>query len=179
MEGVGAAASVLAIIDASAQVAKVVFKYTRGVLKAKEEIYRLRDELENLSRVAESLHRLLEGPNGSLMRATTELEQRTRACHDHLGELQKRLGKVTKVTFLRSLQWPLRRQETEDSINLLARWREVFSQALLIDQRYVAEMSPQPQVCSAAATSSYPEALPLHCLAFCLRFDSPALQRSG
>jgi hypothetical protein len=60
MDGVGPAASVIAVIDRSAKVVSLCFQYLNEVNDAKSDIERLRGELDILKIVLEDARQLLQ-----------------------------------------------------------------------------------------------------------------------
>jgi hypothetical protein len=64
MEGLGAAASVIAVVDLVGKVATVLFQYLTVVKHAKAEIERLREELDRLTATLQSARTVLRLPRG-------------------------------------------------------------------------------------------------------------------
>jgi predicted phage tail protein len=65
MEGLGAAASAIAVIELAAKVADLCLQYTLAVKTAKQDIKRLQQQTHSFKKVAESAWKLLQGPNGA------------------------------------------------------------------------------------------------------------------
>ncbi|OCK76126.1 hypothetical protein K432DRAFT_385677 [Lepidopterella palustris CBS 459.81] len=73
MDGLSGAASVIAVIDMSAKVASLCFKYSVEVKHAKEDIDRLHQKAKAISNVLEKLQRLLDKQDKSQLSTTRKL----------------------------------------------------------------------------------------------------------
>jgi hypothetical protein len=73
MEGVGAAASIIAVIELSAKVASLCVQYSSAVKNAIPDIKRLQGELEGLNTTLQGARELLESPNGKSLKTSQDL----------------------------------------------------------------------------------------------------------
>ena len=62
MEGLGAAASTIAVVELAAKVASLCLEYSFAVKNAKSDIERLRQYTDTLKATVEGAQRLLQGP---------------------------------------------------------------------------------------------------------------------
>ncbi|CEL08535.1 hypothetical protein ASPCAL11684 [Aspergillus calidoustus] len=144
MEGLGSAASVIAVVDLAGKVATVLFQYLTAVKHAKAEIERLREELDRLSATLQSAQQLLEGPNGDQLKTANSqaLRRGLDGSYAELVSLESKLRKkldsgssrVMSKFGIRSLKWPLESKDVDRSIAALERQRDTLSAALTIDQ---------------------------------------------
>ncbi|KAJ0421236.1 hypothetical protein BJY00DRAFT_110197 [Aspergillus carlsbadensis] len=144
MEGLGATASVIAVIDLAGKVATVLFQYLTAVKHAKTEIERLCEELDRLSATLQSAQRLLDGPNGDQLRTANSqaLRRGLNGSYAELVSLEGRLRKkldsgssrVMSKFGIRSLKWPFDSKDVDRVIAALERQRDTLSAALTIDQ---------------------------------------------
>ncbi len=72
-EGLGVAASAIAVIELSAKVASLCLKYSKAVKNAHSDIFRLETEVINLRTLSEAAKQLLEGPYKENLQATQQL----------------------------------------------------------------------------------------------------------
>ncbi|KAH7131691.1 quinon protein alcohol dehydrogenase-like superfamily [Dactylonectria estremocensis] len=142
MEAVGGASSIIAIVEISAKLAKVLFQYSQDVKNARKDIERLRKEVVNLQDTANTLDKLLRGPNRSKLRATealrdalTNSEVRLKTLQDKLSTTSLRV-KLQRFGF-QALKWPFQSTEVENLINQFVKDRETISFALQMDQTTV------------------------------------------
>ncbi|KAL3461202.1 hypothetical protein BJX64DRAFT_289578 [Aspergillus heterothallicus] len=145
MEGVGAAASIIAVIELSGKVATALFQCLTQAKNAKPEIERLRDEVERLSAILKSAKRLLDGPNGDDLKTSHGLGQGLDICYSELtsleGKLRKKLDSTSTRAMskfgIRGLKWPLESKDVDRLIANLERQRDALTTALAIDQAYL------------------------------------------
>jgi hypothetical protein len=95
MEGLGAAVSVVAVVELAGKVATVLFQYLTAVKHAKSEIERLSEELERLSATLQSAQRLLDGPKGGQVK-TANSQALRRGLIGSCAELLSLEGKLRK-----------------------------------------------------------------------------------
>jgi hypothetical protein len=143
MEGIGAAASIVAVVDISAKIAGLVFRYTKGVLGAREDATRLYTELTTLSKVAGDLRGLLNSPDGDLLSVSQSLKDEGDKCKTYLEGLQKELDPVSHTSrmprwmarlHLQDLKWPLKKADADEAVRFISRWIGIFINALQVDQ---------------------------------------------
>jgi hypothetical protein len=150
MDGLSAAASVIAVIQISEDVVSLCSQYLKAVKNAKSDIVRLRDELGSLKSVLEGAQKLLEGPNASRLETSRPLLDGLKGCYSQLEDLETKLkdhlkpedkGKGMRLFGLRALKWPFQSKKVDDVIQNLNKFRDILSASLNIDQTYVADSS--------------------------------------
>ena len=146
MDGLSAAASVIAVIQISESVASLCSQYLTAVKNAKPNIERLQGELGRLKTVLEGAQQILEGPNGATLRTSQRLRDGLGGCSLQLNELGNRLkeklnlgktGKVMSRFGFRALKWPFEKEEVDSIIQILKGYRDTLSAALGIDTAYI------------------------------------------
>ena len=147
MDGLSAAASVIAVIQISEDVVSLCSQYLNAVKNAKSDIVRLRDELTSLNSVLEGAQKLLEGPNAARLETSRPLLDGLRGCYSQLKDLETKLkdylktedkGKGMRLFGLRALKWPFKSKKVDTVIQNLNKFRDILSTSLNIDQTYVA-----------------------------------------
>jgi hypothetical protein len=152
---VGLAASVVQLADLAGNVFITIFQYYRQVRDAPAQSKELRDELQTVADLLDSLKRIILSKTGtstepqingrgelvleSLQKSTIEFDK-------FLKELQQRAGKVPnersnwiKRSFSRNLQritWPFTQEENQRLLGRLSRYKETFNLALNMEQTY-------------------------------------------
>lgn len=144
-ELIGLVASILGVIQLTAQVTELTYGYISGVKRASEDMQMLANELTTLGKVlgaikdyldinpqhSETALAQLQGSNGPL-----------RGCRRLLELLQAKLapkeGKLNK--FIDSLKWPLKDVETQGYISQFERHKTLFNLALSVDHMQVARV---------------------------------------
>jgi hypothetical protein len=137
MEGLGVAASVIAVVDISAKVVSLCSQYAKGVKSAKPEIDRLAKEIMNLRTALESVSRLLSTYREleSSQQLGAGIEDSRSRLEDLQAKLEPRQGhKVMSRVGLRALKWPFQSREINRIIEELARCTQAISLALQVDQ---------------------------------------------
>ena len=150
MDGLSAAASIIAVIQISEDVALLCSKYLKAVKNSKSDIERLQGELTNLKPVLEGAQKLLEGPNAARLETSRPLLDGLRGCYSQLKNLETNLkghlkpegkGKGMRHFGLRALRWPTKSKKVDMVIQTLSKFRDTLSVSLNIDQTYVADSS--------------------------------------
>ncbi|KAK6082585.1 hypothetical protein SCUP515_02340 [Seiridium cupressi] len=143
MEGLGGAASVIAVIDLSFQVISLCSRYFTEVGKAKADIERLQKQLNRLQVTLEETRQLLERPNGSRLQTSQHLIDGLHGSTTQLEELRNKLqdkvkpglmGKMKRLGNMRALKWPFESKDVDGIIRNLNNFRNDMSAALAIDQ---------------------------------------------
>ncbi|KAH8586045.1 hypothetical protein B0O99DRAFT_586459 [Bisporella sp. PMI_857] len=147
MDGISAAASVIAVIQISEDVVSLCSQYLKAVKNAKSDIVRLQDELGSLKQVLEGAQKLLEGPNAARLETSRPLLDRFRGCYSQLKDLETKLkdhlkteskgkgkGKGMRLFGLRALKWPFKSKEVDNVIQSLNKFRDTLSASLNVDQ---------------------------------------------
>ena len=89
MEGLGVAASVIAVIELSAKVASVCAQYSHKVKHAAEDIDRLQSEVKSLQDLLQNVKNSLGGPNGARLSASLTLSTEIDGCTSELTTLDQ------------------------------------------------------------------------------------------
>lgn len=140
MDGLSAAASVLAVVDMSAKVASLLFQYSREVKNAKEDIARVRVQVDSLKNASESVQQHLRGPDGAKLEASQKLLAALHHSCSQLGRLEQTLspGKGRKTMMsrfgIRALKWPFDSQDIDKTVQDLGMCTQAISLALQADQ---------------------------------------------
>ncbi|KAJ4193670.1 hypothetical protein NW759_016585 [Fusarium solani] len=138
-EAVGLAASVIAIIDLSAKVAKLCSDYSTAVGNARADITRLQSQLGSLGECLQGARRLLNDPNNQSLATSRKLVDSIDGCTSELVQVQNRLdpGKARKAMRrfgLRALRWPFDSKEVSGIVSNLERYNQTIMWCLQIDQ---------------------------------------------
>jgi hypothetical protein len=139
MEGLGAAANVIAVVDLCAKVASFCYQYSLAVKDAKNDITRLQGEVKSLRDVLGEVQQLLNGPDSAKLSASQKLLEALKDGFSQLKTLDERLnpGKARKAMSrmgVRALKWPFESKEVDKVINGLEKCKQTVSLALQIDQ---------------------------------------------
>ena len=140
MEALGAAASIIAVIDLAGKVWSVCWKYFGDVKNAESEIRRLMDNTMALQMVFQHIQSLAKGPDATKLIASKQLlesvssELQEEFTH-MLQVLQPGLRQKAKKRLLgRSLKWPFQKEEMEQTVQLLERHKTALTLAMNCDQ---------------------------------------------
>jgi Fungal N-terminal domain of STAND proteins len=139
MDGLSAAANVIAVVDICAKIASLCFQYSVAVKNAKEDIGRLQRKVNDIKDVLGEVQQLLDGRDKTRLSATNKLLDSLKECFLQLEELktQLELGKTRKAMSqfgVRALKWPFTSKEVEKIVASLERYEQTFSLALQADQ---------------------------------------------
>ncbi|RYP41559.1 hypothetical protein DL768_010475 [Monosporascus sp. mg162] len=143
MDGLGSAASVVAIIDLSAKVASLCFQYSTAVKNAKSDIERVRGEVDRLKTTLEGAQRLLDSPNGARLQTSQPFSEALHDCASQLAKLKAKLEKklnrgtarkMMSAFGVRALKWPFESKDVDNIIQNLNNCRDTLSTNLTIDQ---------------------------------------------
>lgn len=139
MDGVSAAASIIALVEISIKVLSLTVEYSTQVKSAQEDIARFRLELDAFIKVLRSLHELIQNPEAAKLVTLKSIAESTQQCGVDLENLQKKLepskGRKAMSRYgVRALKWPFERKELHNHIGTLERYKSTFSAALNADQ---------------------------------------------
>ncbi|KAE8440485.1 hypothetical protein EG329_007429 [Mollisiaceae sp. DMI_Dod_QoI] len=143
MDGLSAAASVIAVIQISEDIVSLCSQYLKAVKNAKSDIVRLQGDLSNLKTVLEGAQKLLEGPDAARLETSLPLLDGLRGCYWQLEDLGTKLkdhlktkhkGKGTRFFGLSALKWPFESKKVDNIIQTLSKFQDTLSAALKIDQ---------------------------------------------
>lgn len=136
--GLDTAASLIAVITLSVQVAKLCTEYVDGVKNAKGDILRLTKEVEAVEAVFKRAQELLKSPMRAQLMTFQNVDRLLGDCSRQLQELKDRLDlknqKMMRRIGLRSLKWPLESGYVDRVIQILAGYKQTISVALQVDQ---------------------------------------------
>jgi hypothetical protein len=148
MEGLGAAASAITVIELAAKITSLCLKYSSAVKNARPDIERLRAHTDSLKKTLEGAQKLLQDPNGARLTTSQKLHDALENTRSQLVNVATRLedklntgrgGKAMRYLGLRALAWPFESKDVDTIIANLQRHQNTFSAALHIDQTYVAD----------------------------------------
>lgn len=142
MDGISAAASIIAVIQISGQVINLCRTYYSGVRGAKMDIQRLREEITSLQTVLTKVADLANAPDAAKLSTLGLLNQPdgpAQQCLTELITLAAKLspgqGKDTMKQFgLRALKWPFSSKDVDKTITTIERHKATFNLALAADQ---------------------------------------------
>jgi hypothetical protein len=141
MDPLGAAASVIAVVQISAQVFSLCQIYYVEVKSAREDIRRLRDEVTSLLDVLANIKDLTNAPGSaklSILELLNQPDGLIQQCLIELEGLATKLdtgqGKNNMKQFgLRALKWPFSKKEVDKTILAIGRHKQIFNLALTAD----------------------------------------------
>jgi ankyrin repeat domain-containing protein 50 len=136
MDGLGAAASVIAVIQISGKIFDLCWTYYSEVKDARKDIRRLRDEVKSLQDVLTNVAELADAP-GSAKLSILRLNQpdgSIQQCRTELIELARKLETKQGKDKMRALKWPFRSKDVDKAIADIERSKATFSLALAVDQ---------------------------------------------
>ena len=137
MESLGAAASVIAVIQISAKIFDLCQTYYLGVKDARKDIRRLRDEVTSLHDVLAYVAELADAPgsdNLSILRLLNQPDGPIQQCQTELTALAGKLETGQEKDKLRSLKWPFSSKDVAKAIAAVERSKSTFHFALTADQ---------------------------------------------
>ncbi|KAH8698504.1 ankyrin repeat-containing domain protein [Talaromyces proteolyticus] len=140
MDGLSAAASVIAVIQITGTVVSLCSDYLKAVKNAKHDIERLQGELIDLSTTLQGAQKLLDSPRASKLETSQGFRGALNDCSLQLKDLEAKLkGKLEAVQIIRSfkirsLKWPLESKDVQNIIEIIRKSKHTFVSALNIDQ---------------------------------------------
>lgn len=138
-DGLSVAAGIIAVVDISVKVGTLCSTYYKKASKAREEISKVRKEVEELAGVLDDLKDLLRGQRAESLATTGKLRDAIEGARKQLVELEKKLSdgiaeKEMSRLGLRSLKWPFQAGEVERVLGDLEKCKQTLSFALQVDQ---------------------------------------------
>lgn len=139
LEVVGAASSVIAVVEVTAKVVKLCAQYANDVKHASNDIDRLHRETKYLNDVSENTRKLLTSPQGASLKTSQELLSALNEGRSLLQDLQDRLRPRTiqkgmRKLGMRALKWPFQSKDVDKVVQQLKECRQLISSALQVDQ---------------------------------------------
>jgi hypothetical protein len=166
MDGLSVVASVVAVIQISAQIFDLCRTYYLNVKDARRDIQRLRNEVNSLQDILVNVADLANAPQPRFLQTLSVFSQKDgplEQCQLELTVLLAKLdpGEDTSMVklALRSLKWPLHSKEIDQVLLAIGRYKASFVLALSTDQTWVLFSSP-----SANFSSLLPNYQPVLCL---------------
>jgi hypothetical protein len=145
MEGLGAAASVIAVVELAAKVGSLCLEYSSAVKSARSDIERLRKHTESMKITVDGARKLLQGPHGARLETSQKLHEALADTYSQLDDIATKLeaklhtgctAKVMRRVGLRALKWPFESKDVDKLIASLQRDQASFAAAIQIDQAY-------------------------------------------
>ena len=142
MDGLSAAASVIAVIQVSSQIFDLCRTYYINVKDAREDIQRLRDEITALQDVLVNVADLTDDPKSASLKALASISRKDgplQVCQSELLALAARLdpgeerGRMRQFG-MRALKWPFSSKEVDKILDSIGRHKSSFTLALAADQ---------------------------------------------
>jgi len=139
MAGIGEAASIIGVIQFTAQVVKLCGGYLSEVGDARQDIERLRSKALALQGVLEHAQRIAEDSKPGRLPVSNSVLESLKQCVSDLQLLRTKLDpgkrrKVMKRFGWRALKWPFTKMEFENTVKMLDGYTTIFNTALLADQ---------------------------------------------
>ncbi|CAG7556414.1 unnamed protein product [Fusarium equiseti] len=139
MEAVGAVANVIAVVDLSAKVATLCYRYSQDVSSARADIERLRRQAEHLQITLNAAKILVERSNSPLFSTSTAIIKAFDSCRTDLEYVLKKLDSNPLRTAMRrygwrSLKWPFKSKEIDQLLAELKSYEDTISVGLQLDQ---------------------------------------------
>ncbi|KAK6541458.1 hypothetical protein TWF694_007268 [Orbilia ellipsospora] len=151
MEAVGAASSILAIVEIGGKIGLLCAKYISEVRDAKQDAERIQKETQIFNTLLNEVEDLLNGPFAAKLRASQSLNEALRDSKNVLERLQSELEQgllqpdnekskrpsffksVTKGFKSGSLKWPFKKKDVEKILGNLRALQSTITLALQID----------------------------------------------
>lgn len=138
MDGLSAAASVIAVVDVSAKVLILCSQYYKAVASARADIGRLQGQVQGIKTTLDHARDLIESPQGVSLSTSRDLEKQLGECKAILerlhDELQTSAHKAKHLAWIRSLKWPFSSKQVLATIESLERHHRQIMDGLLVDQ---------------------------------------------
>lgn len=143
MAGIGEAASVIAVIQITGQVAALCGGYLSKVKSAQADIEHVLEKTLTLQNVLQKIGEILEGPKADQLLISTSVSAAMRSCLSDLKDVEAKLSpgerqKAMSRFGLRALKWPITGDRLKETLQLLERYTTIFSAALSADHLSVA-----------------------------------------
>ncbi|KAK6495585.1 hypothetical protein TWF481_002633 [Arthrobotrys musiformis] len=133
MDGLSAAASVIAVIDVSAKLLGVLGKYCKDAKDAKEDIQQLTEQVESLHGVLESIQTLIDGKGETKIPDIQSLKGSLAQCKARVQEVFGKLPEQKKVLgWRKSLKWPFDKPRVKEILYALESSRATLSNSLAL-----------------------------------------------
>lgn len=139
MEGLGAASSVIAVVDISIKVVTICSQYYTAVSNARDDIQRLENQVRGLQTTLNRAREIIESPENDSLSASREFSIQLDGCwatlHELLSKLEPNKAQSTMRKFgLRALKWPFSRNEMDRTMTVLEQYQRRMMDSLQVDQ---------------------------------------------
>lgn len=140
MAGIGEAASIIAVVQITAQVVKLCGGYLSDVSDARQDVQQMHARASALHNVLEQAQRLIgDSTNPNRLPVSASVLGSLNSCMSELQVLQTKLNpgnkkKGMRYLGLRALKWPFTKTEVERMLKMLHEYTTIFELALLTDQ---------------------------------------------
>ncbi|KAL5624378.1 hypothetical protein BROUX41_004438 [Berkeleyomyces rouxiae] len=138
MEALGAATSVIAVIELAAKVGSLCFQYSKAVKNSTTEINQLRQEVTVLENVTKQVQEMLGKPEGQVLKQSESLDVVLQESNSKLKKLVQRLEPKStskwRIRVTRALKWPFQREEVDGLVGDIQRYNETISHILQVHQ---------------------------------------------
>ena len=145
MEALGAATSIIAVIETAAALFQTCLKYSLAVKDAKKDVLRLQEEATDIQKVLARVADLANEPGADELPALSEVLARggpLEKCGAVMQDLLDQLGSADKGEMkrfgLRALKWPFKSEEVDATLVVLERCKSMFNLALVTDHMKLA-----------------------------------------
>ncbi|KAK6518731.1 hypothetical protein TWF506_005869 [Arthrobotrys conoides] len=136
MEAVGAAASIIAIVELAGKLTKLFSRYVSDIKNAESDQIILYNRILATENLAKQVKDMIEGPDKDKLGNLTSLGDALAECQKIFKGLQQKLkprGKAQLKSLFRYLKWPLDKSEIERVVGSLKKLEDVIHSALQID----------------------------------------------
>jgi Fungal N-terminal domain of STAND proteins len=167
MEAVGAAASVVTLIELAAKIGSACVHYSRAVKDAAKDISRLQKEVTSLQHLLEQVKQLLDVPDTTGLATSREMKDGIEACETELQALNRKLTpkktrKAASWFSSRALRWPFETADVDKILYQIDRCKQSITLALQVDQRFVFSYPLSTRL--RTLITGYTVILLLHCI---------------
>ena len=155
-EGIGLAASVIAVLQITNSVISVCYDYTAAAQGASWELPRIRNELDNLRTVLQTLEPLAKqaelanpatGTRTSTLALLCGTEGVLEKCLRELKRLDEKLKSPSwsdgygpkRKAVIQVLRWPLQKADTEKALKAISRYKDILATAIAGDELFVLD----------------------------------------
>ena len=142
MEIVGAAASIITVVQITGTLVSICYDYQSGTRHYPKDIVKITHELQSLRNVLERLADIANSQDDSASMALSTLDSLNHPggpleiCRVELAKLELKLtpaeGRLKQAG--RTLTWPLKEKDVQKTLSALARQRGLFQLAMTADQ---------------------------------------------
>ncbi|KAF8490589.1 hypothetical protein JB92DRAFT_2819701, partial [Gautieria morchelliformis] len=134
-EGLGLAASVIAVLQLTVATIGACYRYGSGVKNASRDKESILDQLFGLQKVFESIRRLVDEDETAASSRLPDLNEQLLRCHDELQSLNTALEReIGRKGRMQALIWPLKESEVHKTLHKLGKLQNLLTKAMDVDQ---------------------------------------------